>query len=92
VLVGVGRQSGHALGVGRRSVHALEDEQCAVGYGAEVLLAVGKVDIVLSAYNAHNLSYFPTSYRADEKAGVTTPDDLLGTHFTLTQLEAYRIL
>ena len=63
-----------------------------MGYGVEVLLAIGKVDIVLSAYNANNISYFPISYRSDEKAGVATADDLLGSQFTLRQLEAYKIV
>jgi hypothetical protein len=57
-----------------------------------VLLAIGKVDMVLSAYNASNISYFPISYRSDEKAGVVSADDLLGSQFTLRQLEAYKIL
>lgn len=67
------------LGVDRHSVHPLEEEQFAVGYGGEVLLAIGKVDIVLSSYNANNISYFPISYRSDEKAGVVAADDLLGS-------------
>jgi hypothetical protein len=49
-------------------------------------LAIGKVDIVLSAFNINNISYFPVSYKIDEKAGVTKAEDLLGTKFTLKQL------
>jgi hypothetical protein len=40
------------VGFKKHSVHVIEDEQFAVGYGSETLMAIGKVDIVFSAFNA----------------------------------------
>lgn len=62
-----------------------------MGLGKEVLLSIGKVDIVLSAFNCSNVSYFPCSYQVDEEKGIKSSEDLLGMEFTLKQLEAYKI-
>jgi len=40
------------VGFNKHSVHQNEEEQFAVGYGSEILMAIGKVDIVFSAFNA----------------------------------------
>ena len=46
-------------------MHHLEDEHHAFGYNPNLLLIIGKCDIVLSAYNVSNLCYFPVSYGPD---------------------------
>lgn len=55
-----------------------------------MLLVVGKLDIMLSAFNCTNLSYFPVSYAPDAQAN--SSKDLLGEHFTLKQFEAFKIV
>ena len=75
------------LGLDSRSVHALEDEDNSVGFGHEILLAVGRVDLVISALNCSNISHFPSTYGR----GVGKADDLLGREFVLRQFEAHRI-
>ena len=49
-----------------------------MGLGNEVLLSIGKTDLVLSAFNISNVSCFPCSYGKDQEKGVTRSEDLLG--------------
>lgn len=66
------------LNLEKRSVHRLTEESTAVGFGKEILLSIGRVDLIFSAFNCSNVSYFPCSYAADEKKGVKTSEDFLG--------------
>ncbi len=54
------------LGLDKRSVHTLSDYNFSVGFGNEILMAIGKTDLVFSAFNISNLSYFPCSYNSDD--------------------------
>lgn len=74
------------LGINKRSIHKLKDSNYAVGYGSQMLLAIGKLDILLSPFNISNVSYFPISYEVDKEKGVQTAKDLLGEQFQLKQL------
>lgn len=74
------------LGLEKRSVHALCDENYAIGLGNEALISVGRADIVCSAFNCANVSFFPCSYWKDDEKGVATAEDLLGKEFILRQL------
>ena len=66
------------MSIDNRSVHRLEDESTSVGFGREILLTIGRVDLVFSAFNISNVSFFPCSYGADEEKKVKESDDLLG--------------
>lgn len=48
-----------------RTVHHLVELEHAFGLSNQILLCIGKCDVILSAYNITNLCYFPVSYAPD---------------------------
>jgi len=54
------------LNISQKTIHQLREPQYAFSYNNQVLLCIGKCDIVLSAFNITNLCYFPVSYSSDE--------------------------
>ena len=53
------------LNISQKTVHHLKDNMHSVAYSSQLLLCIGKCDIVLSAFNITNLCYFPVSYVPD---------------------------
>lgn len=62
-----------------RTVHNLVDHDHAFGLSNQILLCIGKCDIILSAYNMTNLCYFPVSYAPDGEQITSTTEALLGS-------------
>ena len=72
-------------------MHSLEDEEYAFGYNPNLLMTIGKCDIVLSAYNVTNLCYFPVSYEIDGEGLCQTDEKLCGgRNFHILEVELYK--
>jgi L-ascorbate metabolism protein UlaG (beta-lactamase superfamily) len=49
----------------QKTIHHLNDTSHSFMYSHQILLCIGKCDVVLSAFNITNLCYFPVSYLPD---------------------------
>lgn len=49
----------------QRTIHHLKDPKYAFTFNNQILLCIGKCDIVLSSFNITNLCYFPVSFEPD---------------------------
>lgn len=66
------------MNISLKTVHHLHDSKHALTTSSQVLICIGKCDIIASAYNITNLCYFPVSYGADADHMCATADSLCG--------------
>ena len=57
----------------------------------QILICIGKCDILVTAFNIKSLSYFPVSYAIDKNNIVTSAASLCtGKNFQLEDIYVYR--
>jgi hypothetical protein len=74
-----------------KTVHHLNDSTHSFMYNNQILLCIGKCDVVLSAFNITNLCYFPVSFDTDHEGICQTAEVLCGgKKFKVKEVYVYR--